>query len=114
MSKCSKYFKRSMPAILFGMTAAVSLFVLAQPAQAQEWPAKPVRLVSPYPPGGVAEIAARLISAKLADIWKQQVLVENRVGGGGVVGTEHVAKAAPDGCYRYAVDVCGQCRRRVQ
>jgi tripartite-type tricarboxylate transporter receptor subunit TctC len=80
---------------------------LAQAARAQEWPAKPVRLVSPYPPGGVADIAARLISAKLTDIWKQQVLVENRVGGGGVVGTEHVAKAAPDG-YTFLVATVGE------
>ena len=107
MSASHKQYKWSLQGMVFGLAALVAGFGLVQPVQAQEWPAKPVRLVSPYPPGGVADIAARLISAKLADIWKQQVLVENRVGGGGVVGTEHVAKAAPDG-YTFLVATVGE------
>ena len=107
MSASHKQYKWSLRGMVLGFAAMVTGFGLAQPVQAQEWPAKPVRLVSPYPPGGVADIAARLISAKLADIWKQQVLVENRVGGGGVVGTEHVAKAAPDG-YTFLVATVGE------
>ena len=107
MSASHKQYKWSLRGMVLGFAALVTGFGLAQSVQAQEWPAKPVRLVSPYPPGGVADIAARLISAKLADIWKQQVLVENRVGGGGVVGTEHVAKAAPDG-YTFLVATVGE------
>jgi len=67
---------------------------------AQEYPAKPVRFISPYPPGGVVDIAARLVGAKLGEIWKQQVIVENRTGGGGTVAADHVAKSAADG-YTY-------------
>ena len=107
MSASHKQYKWSLRGMVLGFAAMVTGFGLAQPVQAQEWPARPVRLVSPYPPGGVADIAARLISAKLADIWKQQVLVENRVGGGGVVGTEHVAKAVPDG-YTFLVATVGE------
>ena len=107
MGASHKQYKWSLRGMVLGFAALVTGFGLAQSVQAQEWPAKPVRLVSPYPPGGVADIAARLISAKLADIWKQQVLVENRVGGGGVVGTEHVAKAAPDG-YTFLVATVGE------
>ena len=81
---------------LFKTLLAV-LVVLAAHAQAQEYPAKPVRFISPYPPGGVVDIAARVIAAKLAEMWKQQVVVENRSGGGGIVGTDHAAKSAPDG-----------------
>jgi tripartite-type tricarboxylate transporter receptor subunit TctC len=65
--------------------------------RAQDYPAKPVRFISPYPPGGVVDIASRLVGAKLGEAWKQQVIVENRTGGGGTVGADHVAKSAPDG-----------------
>ena len=79
--------------------AALAANTYAQPSQLQvmDFPSKPVRVVSPYPPGGVVDIAGRLLGAKLSEFWKQQVIVENRVGGSGVVGLQHVAKAAPDG-----------------
>jgi tripartite-type tricarboxylate transporter receptor subunit TctC len=64
---------------------------------AQDYPAKPVRFISPYPPGGVVDIASRLVGAKLSEMWKQQVVVENRTGGGGTIGSDHASKAAPDG-----------------
>src|SRR5207248_3622256 len=67
---------------------------------AQEYPARPVRFISPYPPGGVVDIAARLVGAKLSEIWKQQVVVENRTGGGGTVAADHVARSPADG-YTY-------------
>jgi tripartite-type tricarboxylate transporter receptor subunit TctC len=80
--------------------AAVVLAVCSSVLLAQEYPARPVRFISPYPPGGVVDIAARLVGAKLSELWKQQVVVENRTGGGGTVAADHAAKSAADG-YTY-------------
>ncbi|MBI2961598.1 MAG: tripartite tricarboxylate transporter substrate binding protein [Betaproteobacteria bacterium] len=66
-------------------------------ASAQDYPAKPVRIVVPYAPGGVTDIASRIVGQKLSEQWKQQVVIENRPGGGGLVGTQLAAKATPDG-----------------
>src|SRR5258708_39608970 len=64
---------------------------------AQNHPARAVRLMVPFPPGGATDIIGRLVSAKMQDVWGQPVLVENRPGAGTVVGTDYVAKSAPDG-----------------
>ena len=74
------------------LVLAVSL-----PALAQEWPSRPVKFVSPYPPGGSVDPLARMFAAKLGDSLKQNFIVENRTGASGVIGTEYVAKSAPDG-----------------
>src|SRR3954464_6701640 len=66
-------------------------------ASAQDWPTKPVKFVSPYPPGGSVDPLARLFAAKLTDALKQQFIVENRTGASGIIGTDYVAKSAPDG-----------------
>ena len=73
------------------------LALLALPAQAQEWPNRVVKFVSPYPPGGSVDPLARLFAAKLNDSFKQQFIVENRTGASGIIGTEYVAKSAADG-----------------
>src|SRR3954468_22435835 len=73
------------------------LLSLAFPAFAQDWPTKPVKFVSPYPPGGLVDPLARLLAAKLTDSLKQNFLVENRTGASGIIGTDYVAKSAPDG-----------------
>jgi tripartite-type tricarboxylate transporter receptor subunit TctC len=64
---------------------------------AQSYPAKPVRFISPYAPGGGTDTMARVLAQKLSEALSRQVFVENRPGGGGIVGTEIAAKAAPDG-----------------
>src|SRR6185436_19399683 len=64
---------------------------------AQAWPQKPVRFIVPFPPGGATDIAARLLGEKLAAMWGQSVLIENRGGAAGGVGAAEAARAAPDG-----------------
>jgi tripartite-type tricarboxylate transporter receptor subunit TctC len=64
---------------------------------AQQFPVKPVRLIVPFPPGGATDIVGRLVAGKMQEVWRQTVIVENKPGAGTVVGTEAVAKAAPDG-----------------
>ena len=66
-------------------------------AQAQSWPARSVRFIVPYPPGGSTDIAARAVADKLTRALNQQFIVDNRAGAGGAIGTTEVARAAPDG-----------------
>src|SRR5260221_7589282 len=66
-------------------------------AAAQDWPIKPVRLISPFPPGGGTDLVARLLQPKLIESLGQQFIVENKTGAGGVVGIDYASKAAPDG-----------------
>src|SRR6266446_6924594 len=73
------------------------LLLLSFPAFAQDWPARLVKFVSPYPPGGSVDPLARILAAKLAESLKQQFIVENRTGASGIIGTDYVAKSAPDG-----------------
>jgi tripartite-type tricarboxylate transporter receptor subunit TctC len=73
------------------------LLVAAGCGYAQDYPAKPVRIVVPLAPGGSTDVLARLIGAKLAELWSQPVIVDNRAGGGTMIGTEVVARSAPDG-----------------
>ena len=61
------------------------------------FPSKPVRVVAPFPPGGTADLLARMLANKLTHTWGQQVVVDNRSGAGGIIGTDIVAKAPPDG-----------------
>jgi tripartite-type tricarboxylate transporter receptor subunit TctC len=70
---------------------------LASVAHAQSYPAKPVRLIVPFAPGGSTDIVGRILAQKLNEMWGQPVLVDNRAGGSTVIGTELVAKAPPDG-----------------
>jgi tripartite-type tricarboxylate transporter receptor subunit TctC len=75
----------------------IALLGVCSCVNAQDWPSKPVRFVSPYPPGGSVDPLARLFAAKIGESLKAQFIVENRTGASGVIGTDHVAKSAPDG-----------------
>ena len=78
--------------------AVAALFLIPAPAAfAQAWPAKPIRLMVPFPPGGSTDIVARIVAQKLGERLGQSIVIENRGGGGGTIGTAIVAKAAPDG-----------------
>jgi len=82
--------------VLASLIAAATLGAVPG-AHAQSYPTKPIRLLVGFGPGGVADLTARIVAQKLSEAWKQQVLVENRPGAGGSLGTELVAKSAPDG-----------------
>jgi tripartite-type tricarboxylate transporter receptor subunit TctC len=81
-------------ALAAGAAALAAPAVLAQQAA---WPSKPIRIVVPYPPGGSSDIIARSIGNLLADALKQSVIIENKAGANGNLGSDFVAKAAPDG-----------------
>ncbi len=77
--------------------ALAGFVLLAQAAQAQDWPQKPVRFIVPYPPGGGTDVIARIIQEPLSRALGQQVVIENRGGAGGALGTEAAARSVADG-----------------
>jgi tripartite-type tricarboxylate transporter receptor subunit TctC len=83
--------------LLSRVAVVLALLLVAWPAGAESWPTKPVRMVVPYPPGGPADALARVFANKLAEIWGQPVIVDNRGGAAGNIGTQIVAKAPADG-----------------
>ena len=87
---------RQMRSIL--MWAAAAVVALGAPATAQsDYPNRPVRLIIPFPPGGSNDVVGRMIGTQLSEKLGRQVVIDNRAGAGGVVGTEIVSKAPPDG-----------------
>jgi tripartite-type tricarboxylate transporter receptor subunit TctC len=81
---------------IVSVVLALVVFCVA-PAQAQNYPSKPIHILVPYAPGGIADIASRIIGAKLTEAWGQQVVVENKPGGNGFIAMTAAAKAAADG-----------------
>ena len=84
---------RALAACALAALAAAPQAVLAQ----SDWPSKPIRIVVPYAPGGSSDTLGRLIARHLQESFKQNVVVENKAGAGGVIGSKEVSKAAPDG-----------------
>jgi len=87
MSQPLRFFRSS---IAVAALASITAF-------AADFPAKPVRLITPFPPGGSVDLVARLLGTDLAKAWAQQVVVDNRAGASGNIGTELAKNAAPDG-----------------
>jgi tripartite-type tricarboxylate transporter receptor subunit TctC len=84
-------------ALSFALKTAALLVALTTVAATQDYPAKPVRLIIPFPPGGSNDVVGRMIATQLSEKLGKQVVVDNRAGAGGVIGTEIAANAAPDG-----------------
>ncbi len=91
--------RRPLATALLGTLLAAPFIVASPAAEAQQatFPTKPVRFVATFPPGGGADITGRILGARLGELWKQPVVVENRTGAGGSVGAELVSRANPDG-----------------
>src|SRR5262245_8833662 len=86
-----------MTARHIGWVAIAALLLASGPLSAQTYPAKPIRLVSPNPPGGANDTLARIMAAKMAGILGTKMMIDNRCGAGGQIVGEIVARAAPDG-----------------
>ena len=88
-----KYLKRTMATVMGVAAMSMSLTAAAQ----DDFPKKPIRIIVPYPAGGVVDAIARAVGDKLSNKYGQPVIVENKTGAGGAIGTEYVAKSAADG-----------------
>src|SRR3954452_16135894 len=92
--------------LLNPLAAGLSLLLLPAAASAQDFPAKPIKLIVPFPAGGPNDIIARVVGQRMSELCKQPVVIDNRGGQGGVLGTDAVAKAQPDG-YTIAITSAG-------
>ncbi|MEQ1774289.1 MAG: tripartite tricarboxylate transporter substrate binding protein [Burkholderiales bacterium] len=79
------------------IAVALAATTCATAAQAQTYPAKPIRIIAPFTAGGPVDITARIVAQKMTESWGQQVIIENRAGASGTIGTDAVAKASADG-----------------
>jgi tripartite-type tricarboxylate transporter receptor subunit TctC len=93
--QCKPFGTRRLAGV--ALLAAIGSLWLAAPARAQDYPNKPVRIIVPFAPGGSADVFGRYVAQRLQDSLGQSIVIDNRPGGGSVIGTDAVAKAAPDG-----------------
>ena len=91
--------------IALAALAAASTLAFAGAALAQAWPAKPIKIIVPYPPGGTSDILARAVGQKLSEQWSQPVVVENKPGATGNIGADFVAKSPADGYTLLLADI---------
>src|SRR2546429_5829213 len=91
---------------LHGLLTGLTLFLLPALATAQDFPAKPIKLIVPFPAGGPNDIIARIVGQRMSELTSQPVIIDNRSGQSGALGTDAVAKAAPDG-YTIGIVNCG-------
>lgn len=92
--------------IIGGLLTGLTLLLMPVLATAQEFPAKAIKLIVPFPAGGPNDIIARIVGQRMSELMKQPVVIDNRGGQGGALGTDAVAKAAPDG-YTIGIVNCG-------
>src|SRR5687767_8148612 len=97
---------RAIVGLAVAMTAVTASLLAAAPSAAANFPSRPLRLLVPFPPGGGNDLIARMLGGRLAEAYGQQVVVDNRAGGGGVIATDIAAKAPPDG-YTIALGFIG-------
>src|SRR3954462_7148741 len=88
---------KSCTALARRITTAVLLSVAASAGAQQVYPAKPIRIISPYAPGGTTDLLPRLVAPKLTESWGQPIMVDPRPGGNTIIGSEIVTKSPPDG-----------------
>src|SRR5215213_3406085 len=89
--------KQTMRSIILAVCAALGLGWFTETASAQQYPTKPVRIITPFPAGSGPDGVLRVVGEKLTKMWGRQVIVENRPGGNGFIGLEAAKKAPPDG-----------------
>ncbi len=90
-------FRRFVSRFLSIVASGLGCVLIAPPAVAQAYPSKPVRIITPAPPGSAPDFLLRIMSPKFSELWGHPVIVDNIVGASGHIGTERVAKSAPDG-----------------
>ena len=90
---------------LFTIALSAALTAIALPVAAQTWPAKPIKIVVPFPAGGTSDVLARILAQKMTESWGQPVVIENKPGSSGNLGADAVAKSAADGYTLVLMDV---------
>jgi tripartite-type tricarboxylate transporter receptor subunit TctC len=97
VKKLNSARREGIKQIARGLLACTLAFAAGTSLAQDAWPAKPVRIVVTFTPGGSADMTARVVAERLSEMWKQQVLIENRIGAGGNIGVEAVYRSAADG-----------------